>query len=455
MGKIIHNGKVYSSSPQDILELETRMRKLVNDLRTIVDYSVNLTGVVNLAKKIETRGSIEVYLNIMDVGITSYIISGHVESTDTDSTKNLVGIYYNDGTSDLTSWFISPRGDFTKAIDATSHGGISRLRIYASDTYTHSTGDVVEISNFMVRPDFVTDPTFRDKAEPNAVLTEKVNPLYPITRKTIETDVSNCIYYKESDTTITGMYDLSPAVFAASKSYVIAGHIESVTAKSGYTGAVDYRRLASMPLIIRQGSTNIATARISNTKEYSYGTADSNASVTSAAVLRIYSGNTYEDGTNYTSTLQRLMIYEGTVANLSVVKSVVKIHDLRLYADSSSVGTFNITQYTNNNAYTNTIQSYYNSIIINGKHYNILTFERPMSQSTPMYIDLINSTVAYQLSGSTGYYSCIIVDDSGNVCTLDDIIGDRIVDICFARDANNLASNDITKVVMRCDTYIN
>ena len=143
------------------------------------------------------------------------------------------------------------------------------------------------------------------------------------------------------------------------------------------------------------------------------------------------------------------MIYEGTVANLSVVKSVVKIHDLRLYADSSSVGTF----YNIQNA--SSIQSYYNNIIINGKHYNILTFERPMSQSTPMYIDLINSTVAYQLSGSTGYYSCIIVDDSGNVCTLDDIIGDRIVDICFARDANNLASNDITKVVMRCDRYIN
>ena len=49
----------------------------------------------------------------------------------------------------------------------------------------------------------------------------------------------------------------------------------------------------------------------------------------------------------------------------------------------------------------------------------------------------------------------MIVDDSGNVCTLDDIIGDRIADICFARDANNLASNDITKVVMRCDRYIN
>lgn len=278
-------------------------------------------------------------------------------------------------------------------------------------------------------------------------LVNGLNPLYPIIKETVETDVSNCIYYHESNIVITGEYNLSPAVFDANKSYVIAGHVESVTAKSGYTGAVDYRNLVSMPLILRQGSTDISTARISNTKEYSYDEVDSNASVTSDAVLRIYSGTTQNEGANYTATLQRLMIYEGTAENLSVVKSVVNIHDLRLYANSSTLGTFTIN--------SSSIESYYNSIIINGKHYNILTFSVQMSQTTPMFIDLINSTIAYQLSGNTEYNSCMIVDDNNNVCSLKDILGDGIVDICFARDVNNLSTNDITKVVMRCDRYIN
>lgn len=174
MGKIIHNGRIYSSSPQDVLDLDTKINNIKGELLDKIYYNTN-NGVKNLASinncvKTIYTGTIPVDGRIA----TEYVISlKRVLSTDTDDTDCLMMIYYVNGSN--TEHYIERNTAIRITIDASTRGGISGINIYAARTYTKSTGDTVTVENLMVTSSEISDNSeFTPYAESNSVLTEKM-----------------------------------------------------------------------------------------------------------------------------------------------------------------------------------------------------------------------------------------------------------------------------------------
>ena len=82
----------------------------------------------------------------VDIAAGSYVISANVSSSDTDANKCLIIFFYDDDSNVRTN--ITRGTNQTVSITFASH--IKKIIFYASDNYSHSTGDTFAFTNIML-----------------------------------------------------------------------------------------------------------------------------------------------------------------------------------------------------------------------------------------------------------------------------------------------------------------
>jgi hypothetical protein len=106
-----------------------------------------------------------------------HISAASVSSTDTDSTICRVILYYTDGTDSSMDYSFSRGSNISLDINIGTKT-IERIVIYASDNYSHSTGDTVTVSDLMIctQADYAASPNYQPCVLSNAELTGEINP---------------------------------------------------------------------------------------------------------------------------------------------------------------------------------------------------------------------------------------------------------------------------------------
>lgn len=114
---------------------------------------------------------------------TIHISAASISSTDTDSTICRFILYYKDGTDSSTNYSFSRGSNISLDINIGAKI-IERIVIYASDNYSHSTGDTVTVSGLMIctQADYAADPTYQPYIMSNVELTAAIQALQNGTR---------------------------------------------------------------------------------------------------------------------------------------------------------------------------------------------------------------------------------------------------------------------------------
>lgn len=142
----------------------------ISTLQSQADWNT-IHGVKNMATKNTFTATLRKTLTIAGELSGKVTLSmSNITSTDTDDTRCRILFEYKDGGSG-GDVFCQRNTSYKQNFDIGTHI-LDKITIYASDNYAHSSGDIVTVTELMVKPTTIGDDTYQPYAMSNAELTK-------------------------------------------------------------------------------------------------------------------------------------------------------------------------------------------------------------------------------------------------------------------------------------------